>query len=118
MISNLRAKNYYNDTRQTGTSYLSTVSYLRIDSIDNMNYFPCSYSGYEGESNSSAASGDFYSAVPQILQNLDSIRTSHKQVLQAWSHKKMKLDQCFQLRLFEQDCDKVSRCYSALYFYH
>ncbi|XP_065162622.1 triple functional domain protein isoform X5 [Atheta coriaria] len=42
-----------------------------------------------------------------VLQNLDAVHTSHQNLLQLWHHKKIKLDQCFQLRLFEQDCEKM-----------
>lgn len=42
-----------------------------------------------------------------VLQNLDSVHSSQQHLLQLWHHKKLKLDQCFQLRLFEQDCEKV-----------
>lgn len=42
-----------------------------------------------------------------VLQNLDAVHALQQQLLQLWHHKKLKLDQCFQLRLFEQDCEKV-----------
>lgn len=42
-----------------------------------------------------------------VLQNLDAVHSSQQHLLQLWHHKKLKLDQCFQLRLFEQDCEKV-----------
>uniref|UniRef100_A0A1Y1LT27 Uncharacterized protein n=2 Tax=Photinus pyralis TaxID=7054 RepID=A0A1Y1LT27_PHOPY len=42
-----------------------------------------------------------------VLQNLDGVRASQQHLLQLWHHKKLKLDQCFQLRLFEQDCEKM-----------
>ncbi len=61
----------------------------------------------DDESNPVPTCSSSQSAIRQILQYLESIRASHKQVLQAWNHKKNKLDQCFQLRLFEQDCEKV-----------
>lgn len=50
---------------------------------------------------------DLQAAIPQILQNLEAIHASQQHLLQLWHHKKVKLDQCFQLRLFEQDCEKV-----------
>lgn len=43
-----------------------------------------------------------------VLQNLEAVHTLQQQLLQLWHHKKLKLDQCFQLRLFEQDCEKVT----------
>lgn len=42
-----------------------------------------------------------------VLQNLEAVHSAQQQLLQLWHHKKLKLDQCFQLRLFEQDCEKV-----------
>lgn len=43
----------------------------------------------------------------QVLQQLDSVHKGQQHLLTVWQHKKNKLDQCFQLRLFEQDCEKV-----------
>lgn len=42
-----------------------------------------------------------------VLQNLEAVHAQQQHLLQLWHHKKLKLDQCFQLRLFEQDCEKV-----------
>nr|CAD7257354.1 unnamed protein product [Timema shepardi] len=65
------------------------------------------YSGRDSEASSVVANPDLQASVPQILQNLEAIHTSQQHLLQLWHHKKLKLDQCFQLRLFEQDCEKV-----------
>lgn len=43
-----------------------------------------------------------------VLQHLEAVRSAQENLLQLWQHKRAKLDQCFQLRLFEQDCEKVS----------
>ncbi|CAB0013388.1 unnamed protein product, partial [Nesidiocoris tenuis] len=64
-------------------------------------------SGYSGrDSEASTTNPDLQAAVPQILNHLDSIRSTQGHLLQLWQHKKLKLDQCYQLRLFEQDCEK------------
>ncbi|XP_049818825.1 kalirin isoform X2 [Aethina tumida] len=42
-----------------------------------------------------------------VLQNLEAVHAQQQHLLQLWHHKKLKLDQCFQLRLFEQDCEKM-----------
>nr|XP_033331706.1 triple functional domain protein isoform X2 [Megalopta genalis] len=42
-----------------------------------------------------------------VIQHLDSVHAAQQHLLQVWHIKKMKLDQCFQLRLFEQDCEKM-----------
>ena len=51
----------------------------------------------------------------QILSLMESVHQAQQHVQQLWQHKKMKLDQCFQLRLFEQDVEKV-KGYSGLLF--
>lgn len=43
----------------------------------------------------------------QVLQQLETVRNAQQQLLNMWQHKKTTLDQCFQLRLFEQDCEKM-----------
>ncbi|XP_076248755.1 trio Rho guanine nucleotide exchange factor isoform X3 [Calliopsis andreniformis] len=42
-----------------------------------------------------------------VIQHLDSVHAAQQHLLQLWHIKKIKLDQCFQLRLFEQDCEKM-----------
>lgn len=61
--------------------------------------------GRETDSPSSSTSESDIKSV--VLQNLEAIHSSQQHLLQLWHHKKLKLDQCFQLRLFEQDCEKV-----------
>lgn len=48
----------------------------------------------------------------QVLQQLDSVHNGQQRLMTVWQHKKTKLDQCFQLRLFEQDCEKVSNSFT------
>ena len=74
---------------------------------DSNSGYDSGYSGRDSEASSVVANPDLQASVPQILQNLEAIRTSQQHLLQLWHHKKLKLDQCFQLRLFEQDCEKV-----------
>jgi hypothetical protein len=50
---------------------------------------------------------DINDTMNQIVKQLDSARTAQQELLNFWQHKKLKLDQCFQVRLFEQDCDKM-----------
>jgi triple functional domain protein len=50
---------------------------------------------------------DISDTINQVLQNLETLRNSQQQLLILWQQKKLKLDQCFQLRLFEQDCEKM-----------
>lgn len=50
---------------------------------------------------------DVAAMLNQVLQQLDSVHKGQQHLLTVWQHKKNKLDQCFQLRLFEQDCEKM-----------
>ena len=42
------------------------------------------------------------------MQLLDQVHSGQQQLLQLWQLKRNKLDQCLQLRMFEQDCEKVT----------
>ena len=50
---------------------------------------------------------DFQKAAPQISQLLEMLRSSRQQLMQLWHARKSKLEQCFQLRIFEADVEKV-----------
>nr|XP_012140240.1 PREDICTED: triple functional domain protein isoform X2 [Megachile rotundata] len=67
--------------------------------------------GSEGGSIESGATGgtdpDGRALAALVIQHLDSVHAAQQHLLQLWHIKKMKLDQCFQLRLFEQDCEKM-----------
>ena len=41
------------------------------------------------------------------MQLLDQVHSGQQQLLKLWQIKKVKLDQCLQLRLFEQECEKM-----------
>lgn len=45
----------------------------------------------------------------QVATLLDKLHSTRQNLHQMWHVRKLKLDQCFQLRLFEQDAEKVSR---------
>ncbi|XP_015585806.1 triple functional domain protein isoform X4 [Cephus cinctus] len=67
--------------------------------------------GGEGGSIESGATGgadpDGRALAALVIQHMDSVHAGQQHLLQVWHIKKMKLDQCFQLRLFEQDCEKM-----------
>lgn len=42
-----------------------------------------------------------------VRAQLTAVRSAHAHAHKLWQHKKIQLDQCFQLRLFEQDCEKM-----------
>lgn len=53
------------------------------------------------------ANPDMAAMLAQVLKQMDAVHNGQQHLLTVWQHKKNKLDQCFQLRLFEQDCEKV-----------
>lgn len=59
------------------------------------------------ETSPNSPNPDVNDTINQILQHLESSRSSQQQLLNLWQQKKTRLDQCFQLRLFEQDCEKM-----------
>ncbi|XP_023695750.1 kalirin-like isoform X2 [Paramormyrops kingsleyae] len=62
-----------------------------------------------GFSSRGRASGraDFQSLVPKVTALLDKLHSTRQHLHQMWHVRKLKLDQCFQLRLFEQDAEKM-----------
>lgn len=58
-------------------------------------------------SNGASPNPDINDTINQVLQHLETSRNTQQQLLILWQQKKLKLDQCFQLRLFEQDCEKM-----------
>ncbi|EHB08819.1 Kalirin [Heterocephalus glaber] len=63
--------------------------------------------GFSGR-NCIPGSADFQSLVPKITSLLDKLHSTRQHLHQMWHVRKLKLDQCFQLRLFEQDAEKIS----------
>ncbi|TRY93448.1 hypothetical protein DNTS_005746, partial [Danionella cerebrum] len=62
--------------------------------------------GFSGR-NCISGSADFQSVVPKIAGLLDKLHSTRQHLHQMWHLRKAKLDQCFQLRLFEQDAEKM-----------
>ncbi|XP_029566800.1 kalirin isoform X2 [Salmo trutta] len=62
--------------------------------------------GFSGR-NCISGSADFQSVVPKIASLLDKLHSTRQHLHQIWHVRKLKLDQCFQLRLFEQDAEKM-----------
>uniref|UniRef100_A0A8C8J338 non-specific serine/threonine protein kinase n=1 Tax=Oncorhynchus tshawytscha TaxID=74940 RepID=A0A8C8J338_ONCTS len=62
--------------------------------------------GFSGR-NCISGSADFQSVVPKIASLLDKLHSTRQHLHQMWHVRKLKLDQCFQLRLFEQDAEKM-----------
>lgn len=64
-------------------------------------------SGGSSSSSSGVCNADTQGLVPRIAQLLDKLHSTRQHLHQAWHTRKLQLDQCFQLRLFEQDAEKV-----------
>uniref|UniRef100_H3DDY1 non-specific serine/threonine protein kinase n=1 Tax=Tetraodon nigroviridis TaxID=99883 RepID=H3DDY1_TETNG len=62
--------------------------------------------GFSGK-NCISGSADFQSLVPKVASLLDKLHSTRQHLHQMWHVRKLKLDQCFQLRLFEQDAEKM-----------
>nr|XP_032526411.1 triple functional domain protein isoform X1 [Danaus plexippus plexippus] len=60
------------------------------------------------EASGAAVESTFHCGSPGALRaQLAAVRSAHQHAHKLWQHKKIQLDQCFQLRLFEQDCEKM-----------
>lgn len=57
--------------------------------------------------NSGSGNADLQSLLPRVSAMLDRLHSTRQHLHQMWHMRKLKLDQCFQLRLFEQDAEKV-----------
>uniref|UniRef100_UPI0037E9BC8D triple functional domain protein isoform X2 n=1 Tax=Semicossyphus pulcher TaxID=241346 RepID=UPI0037E9BC8D len=64
-------------------------------------------SGGSSSSSSGMCNADTQGLVPRITQLLDKLHSTRQHLHQAWHVRKLQLDQCFQLRLFEQDAEKM-----------
>jgi hypothetical protein len=81
---------------------------FRLSSCEGGNSYDSGYSGRESSSSNMACNPDMQGCIPQIMQLLDQVHSGQQQLLQLWQIKKVKLEQCLQLRIFEQDCEKVN----------
>ncbi|XP_041986619.1 triple functional domain protein isoform X2 [Aricia agestis] len=60
------------------------------------------------EASGSGGEAAFHCGSPATVRaQIAAVRSAHAHAHKLWQHKKMQLDQCFQLRLFEQDCEKM-----------
>uniref|UniRef100_A0A8C2BG97 non-specific serine/threonine protein kinase n=1 Tax=Cyprinus carpio TaxID=7962 RepID=A0A8C2BG97_CYPCA len=51
--------------------------------------------------------GDIQGLAPKVQALLDKLHATRQHMHQSWHMRKVKLDQCFQLRLFQQDAEKM-----------
>ncbi|RMZ94452.1 triple functional domain [Brachionus plicatilis] len=63
-------------------------------------------SGYSG-SESEKFSNDFFNEAHKIKEPMELLKVSKQKVHALWQQKKLKLEQCLQLRVFEQDCSQM-----------
>ncbi len=57
---------------------------------------------------------DTQGLVPRVSALLEKLHSTRQNLHQAWHVRKLQLDQCFQLRLFEQDAEKVRSTHAYL----
>lgn len=57
---------------------------------------------------------DAHNLVAKVTGVLDKLHGMRQNLQQLWHMRKLKLDQCFQLRLFEQDAEKVRELISLI----
>ncbi|XP_068092702.1 triple functional domain protein isoform X2 [Hyperolius riggenbachi] len=70
-----------------------------LQRIQNSESFP--------KKNSSSGNADLQNFLPKVSTMLDRLHSTRQHLHQVWHQRKLKLDQCFQLRLFEQDAEKM-----------
>nr|XP_006819273.1 PREDICTED: kalirin-like [Saccoglossus kowalevskii] len=90
--------------------YLETQGQRLIQRLCGVNLEECTTdSGYSGSSSGSTASAnsDFQNVVPKISNLLENLHVTREELQKMWYSRKFKLDQCFQMRVFEQDCEKM-----------
>lgn len=63
--------------------------------------------GGQGGGGGGSTNADTQGLVPRISALLDKLHGTRQHLHQNWHVRKVQLDQCFQLRLFEQDAEKV-----------
>ena len=93
----------------------------RLSTTESGSSYDSGYSGRDSTASNMTSNLDMQASIPVIMQLLDQVHSGQQQLLQLWQIKKMKLDQCLQLRHFEQDCDKVFKMFGTLvlnFVYH
>lgn len=64
-------------------------------------------SDYGSAGRDSQLNPDFSAAAPNILLLLENLRSTRQNLYTLWQNRKARLDQCFQLQLFQQDAEKM-----------
>lgn len=88
----------------------------RLSTTESGSSYDSGYSGRDSTASNMTSNLDMQASIPVIMQLLDQVHSGQQQLLQLWQIKKMKLDQCLQLRHFEQDCDKVIKMFGTFVY--
>ena len=87
------------------------VEMLEAEAHSILEHIPgTSYTRNSGDVSGAVGShnADFQKAATQMLQLLENLCASRQHLQQLWHSRKVKLEQCFQQRLFEKDVEKMS----------
>jgi hypothetical protein len=81
--------------------------------LDNQQFMPGTRdSGYSGSINEITGIEkfhfDYFNEAIKIKEPIEQLRVAKQKLQNAWQQKKVKLEQCLQLRMFEQDFNQVS----------
>ena len=64
-------------------------------------------SGYSGSEAENKFNCDFFNEANKIKEPIEQLRQAKQKIHHLWQQKKLKLEQCLQLRIFEQDCAQM-----------
>lgn len=67
------------------------------------------YSGSSGESTNEKYYFDYFNEAIKIKEPMEIMRAAKQKLQSLWQQKKIKLEQCLQLRIFEQECNQVRK---------
>lgn len=63
--------------------------------------------GYNSSSGAASTNPDLAAALPHLAALVESLRSSKEDLFIQWETRRQKLDHCYQLKLFEQDAEKM-----------
>ncbi len=95
-----------------GRDLLRALTGVHDTGLDNQQLMPgIRDSGYSDSINEIAAIDkfhyDYFNEAVRIKEPIEHLRVAKQKLQNVWQQKKIKLEQCLQLRLFEQDLSKV-----------
>ncbi|CEF64494.1 Kalirin [Strongyloides ratti] len=63
--------------------------------------------GYNSSLSISAINPDLAAVIPHLGKLLETLRQNKDEIFKEWEHRRKSLDHCYQLKLFEQDAEKL-----------